>query len=357
MSRALSILSLVLFSGALASGCGRGEHTAREAGDRGAPIPVDAALAAGAEWQATTDLTAGIEPWRRAAPGTVLMGRVVALGAREGDRVAAGAELARIDSRDVAAKVAQARAGVEAARAQEANARRMRERMERLYPKQAASQSDLDNAVAAHEGAKAALDAAEEGVHAAEAMLEYGAVRAPFAGVVAERHVELGDMAAPGMPLFVIEDLSKVKVVAEAAESLAAGLAVGDAVEVTALGETRTGTVHEILPTTDPRSRTVEIRVLLDNPDRRLRSGGFARIALPGPPETTIAVDVAAIVRRGPLTGVFVVDESNTARLRWIDTGRERDGQVEVLAGLDPGDRYVTGAAPGLVDGAPVEVR
>jgi RND family efflux transporter MFP subunit len=160
-------------------------------------------------------------------------------------------------------------------------------------------------------------------------------------------------MAAPGAPLFTVEDLSKVKVEATVAESAAAGLAPGTPVEVAfAGGVARPATITEILPGTDPRSRTFVVRVVLDNGDGTLRSGGFARLRLPGTggEPAGALVPESAVVRRGPLEGLFVSDEG-VARLRWVTLGAARGGLVEVLTGLAPGERVVAPVPPALEDG------
>lgn len=339
--------------------CGGSKHAARPVGD-GTPLPVVVETARDAAWISGSEVSAGLEPFRRATPGTLLMGRVVRIVRREGDRVAAGDLLAQVDSRDAAARQAQAEAGVAAAEAMERNARAMRERTERLFARQAASKKSLDDAVAAHEAAVANVRAAKEGVGAAQVMVGYADVRAPFAGTVVERRIEAGDIAAPGMPLFVVEDRSKMKVEAQVPESTLAGLAVGRVVEVsisTASPRVLSGTLAEILPSADPASRTFRVRVILDNADGALRSGMFARLRLPGTPASRLSVPESAVVRRGPLTGVFVVDAGGVARLRYVTLGETQEGRIEVLTGLEPDERVVTVPPLALEDGRKVEVR
>jgi RND family efflux transporter MFP subunit len=303
------------------------------------------------------EVTASVQPLQRAMPSTVLMGRVDEILRKEGDRVRRGQVLARVDSGDVAAKVAQAEAAVAAARAMERNAGLMKERMERLHARDAATRKDLDDATAGYEAAQANRRAAEEGVKAAKSYLAYSEIKAPFAGIVVDRMVEVGDMAAPGRPLFVIEDTSKVKIEGQVPESAAAGLSVGDAVEVEIGGERFDAELTELLPAADPRSRTFTVRALLDNPGGSLRSGSFARLRLGGDASAVVAVPEGAVVRRGPLTGIFVVAEDSTARLRWITLGRARDGMVEVLTGLAAGEPVVLRPGIEVEDGRPVEVK
>jgi len=343
--------------GATALSCG-GDPTPDKTDTR--PIvPVELATAVEEEWAAGLEVTASVLPLYRATPGTVLMGRVDRVLVEEGQAVRKGQTLAHIESRDVAARLAQAEAGVAAARAMERNAKLMLDRMERLHSRQAASDKDLEDATAGYEAAQANLRAAEEAVRVAAVYLDYSEVTAPFSGVVVEKRVEAGDTASPGVPLFVIDDVSRVKIEAQVAESAAARLAVGDPVEIEFQGELFEGELSEMLPAADPRSRTFTVRALLDNPEGRLRPGMFARLRLSGAMRATVAVPEEAIVRRGPLTGVFVVEDGDapTAGLRWITLGRSREGRVEVLTGLSAGERLVVRPDARLEDGQPVEVR
>jgi len=354
--RALCVL--VLGPLLLLAGC-HGDPAERRPDDR-PTVSVRVSTVGETPWRERLEVTAGVLPIQRAAPGTVLMGRVEQVLVQEGDRVTKGQTLARIQSRDVAARLAQAEAGVAAGRAMESNAKLMLERMERLHSRDAASQKNLDDAVAGYASAAAGLRAAEEEVEAARVALSYADVTSPFAGLVVEKRIEVGDVAAPGMPLFVIEDVSRVKVEAQVPESAALLLEVGDAVEVEVRGQSAEARLTELIPAADPRSRTFAVRSVLDNPDGRLRSGMFARMRLPGKEWSVVAVPLPSIVRRGPLTGVFVVrdeDGVRRSRLRWVTLGREREGHVEVLTGLRPDDRLVLDPPGELEDGQTVEVR
>lgn len=341
-----------------AAGCASEHHAAPE--DTRPPLAVPVETAAPAPWGRTLEATGTVEPARRASPGTILAGRVTKIEKREGDRVRAGEALATVESGDVRARVAQAEAAVVAARAQADNAKKMRERMERLVARQAASQKNLEDAVAGDEAAQAGLKAAEEGVRAARVQLGYATVTAPFGGVVVRRMIEAGDVVGPGMPLFVVDETARMKVEATVPESAVRDLKPGDPVTVVvdgAPGGEREATLAEVLPAADPQTRTVTARVILDNADGALRPGAYARVRLPGGQGTSVlTVPDAAVVRRGPLAGVFVVDASGVARLRWLTLGTDRSGRVEVLTGLAPGETVVTAPPADLTDGRRVQV-
>jgi len=343
----------------LAAGCAGAPRPPADP-SAGPAVAVSVAAAESVAWTDDLEVSATVHALRRALPGTVLMGRVEQVLRREGDAVQSGAVLARVEAREVRSRLAQAEAGVAAARALEHNARLMRERLERLHARQAAAQKSVDDAIAAHAAAAAQREAAEQAVAAARMYVSYADVVAPFAGVVVERRIEPGDTAAPGMPLFAIEDLSRVKVEAEVAETAALALAPGQPVRVELSADAATprdATIAEILPTADAQSRTFTVRVLLDNPDGALRSGMFARLRLPGAARAAVTLPARAVVRRGPLTGVHVVGADGVARLRWIALGAERDGRAAVLAGLAAGERVVLDPPADFADGTRVEAR
>jgi len=349
--------TVALAAALLAAACSGGREAARP--EPGPAVPAKVAVVEEVAWARPLTVTANVSPFRRAAPATILMGRVDQVLHREGDRVRAGDVLARVESREVSARLAQAEANVAAASAMEHNAKLTKERMERLLEKQAATRKNVEDATAGYDAAAANLEAANEGVAAARMYVTYSRVTAPFDGVVVEKRVEAGDTAAPGMPLFVVDDTSRVKIEAQVPESALRGRRVGDAVEIevdAAGGGVRHATLSEILPAADPRSRTFTARAVLDNPDGALRAGMFARLRLPGQEGKAVAVPESAAVQRGPLTGVFVVDSQGIARLRWVTLGDARDGRVEILSGLAAGERIVTEPPAALEDGRRVEL-
>lgn len=350
------IVFFALGTAVFATGCGTGHERSRR--EEAPPLATGVTVVAPSPSRDEAETAATLRPFRSASPGTVLMGRVEKILKREGERVRAGESLAIVDSRDATARKAQAEAAVAAAAAAETQARLARGRVERLFAKKAASRRNVEDAVAAHDAAVAALAAAEEGSRAADVYVQYARIPAPFDGVVTRRRIEAGDLAAPGMPLFDIEDLSKLKVEAQVAESAIAGLSVGDAVAVvTESGAARPATLDEILPAGDPASRTFTVKAIVDNADGALRSGGFARLRIPGAAREVLRVPGTAVVTRGPLRGVFVVDDSGVARLRWVTLGRMTAAEVEVLSGLSSGERVVTAPPGELEDGRRVEVR
>jgi RND family efflux transporter MFP subunit len=356
---------------ALAGGAGCGDGAAPETAAAGAPpVSVTVAVAASREVASEVVATGTVEPSRRAMPGTKILGRVDEAPVAEGEAVAAGQLLARLESRDLQAAIHQAEAAVAGAEARLENARAQHARMTELHARGSATAKNLEDATSDWRTAEAGVGQARANLAAARVTQGYAELRSPLDGWVVAKEVEVGDMVQPGRALFTIEDLDPAKVVAEVPESEVRGFAPGDRalVEVAAMGYRAEGRIDRIMPSGDRLSRTFRFEVVLPNPDGVLKSGMFARVTLPrAATRPMLLVPRSAVVRRGGLEGVFVVDDdrsgmepvpgSGIARLRWLRTGATRGDEVAVLSGLEEGESYVLEPPAGLADGAPVEVR
>lgn len=296
-----------------------------------------------------------VEAWRQVSPGTKLMGRIDQLKVREADRVSRGQLLAKLEDRDLRAAVEQARAGIAMAEAQVVHTTAQHARMVELEGRGSATQKSLEDATVARQLAEASLARARADLSAAEAMLSYAEVRSPIDGWVVSRSVELGDMAVPGRAFFTIENLERVKVTVRVAEQDVLGLVAGQRAqaEIDVIDEVLEATIDRVVPAGDPASRTFVVELVLDNPEGRIKSGMFARARFARGERKALSVPEGAVVRRGQLEGIFVASEGR-ASLRWIKAGASHDGQVEVLSGLEPGERFVVAPPPGLHDGAPL---
>jgi RND family efflux transporter MFP subunit len=279
---------------------------------------------------------------RHATLAARLAATVMALPFREGERVAEGAVVVRLDA--AALRSAEAAAAADAGAAETDLAR-----MRALVEKDAATPRELDQATARAAGARAALAGARD-------RLSYAVLRAPFAGVVAARPVNVGDVVSPGASLLEIEGEGGLEVRATMGGALASSVTAGQrlAAEIDGQAAPVAATVRSVAPAADPATHRVEVRADLA-PAAGLRSGLFARLLVPRPGAPALVVPAAAVVRRGGLTGIFVVEDGR-ARLRWIAAGAARDGAVELRAGATAGERVVLDPAD-LADGARVEPR
>jgi RND family efflux transporter MFP subunit len=286
-----------------------------------------------------------------AVPGTVRARKHAALSARmpasvtdlpyeEGQRVQAGAVVVRLDDAALRAAVAAAEAALKAVQSD-------LERTKALLEKGAATPRELEQLTAAASGAQAQLTGAKDN-------LSYAALRAPFAGRIASRRVNLGDVVNPGTPLIEIEGDGGLELRATVESEIAATLRPGSKIRAIVDGQAGplTATVVAVAPSGDATTHRFEVKA--DLPDASgLRAGLFARLLVPGvvaDPRITVPAD--ALFERGGLTGLFTVSEGK-ARLRWVAKGARDGDTVEIRAGVEPGERVVLSPA-GLVDGSPV---
>jgi RND family efflux transporter MFP subunit len=242
--------------------------------------------------------------------------------------------------------------------------------MEELAGKKSISNQELDEASARLKAAQANYDmvrsrraqinskmaSVEQDIRAAGIMRDYARLAAPFSGVVITRTVEPGNLATPGVPLLTIEQDGLYRLEASVDESRVASVRVGQAVEAVLEADRKLNArVSEIVPSVDAASRTYLVK--LDLPATpQLRTGMFGRAVFPLGVQKVVAVPLAALLERGQLQSVFVV-EDGVARTRLLTTGRRTKDAAEVLSGLSAGETVVRPVPAGLQDGARVEVR
>jgi multidrug resistance efflux pump len=320
-----------------------------------------------------------------------IMAQVLEVNAHEGQAVTgpggqgdATTVLARLDARDIEAKLRQAQtqvtaaaqalagaaaqlAGVEAqqqaAEAQASQALADVKRMEGLFASQAVSTQELEHSraqkdvaeaqvraavqqVAAVRSDEARLEAqkeqAEAAVREAQVMMSFTIIESPLSGRVVRRMIDPGDMVTPGQPLFVVETPSEPELHAMVAESLVATLQPGQKLDVRidAIHQTLQGTVREIVPQADPRTRTMLVKVSLP-PQTSLISGQFGTLAVPTGTYQALVIPARAVRQVGQLELVDVVDDKGVAHRRFVTLGRSHADLVEVLSGLTPTERVV----------------
>jgi len=272
-----------------------------------------------------------------------VMGNVRALHVKLGSQVRAGQVLVELSAKEIDAKANQATAMF-------AQADLDLKRAEQLKASQSIPESRYEAATAQYRVAEAAL--AEANV-----MRGYTTLRAPFAGIITAKQCEVGDLALPGKPLLVLESPGALRLEASVPEIIASLLHAGDvlSVRLDSLPEPVSATLSELSPSADPISRTVLVKLDLPNLPG-LRSGMFGRLTVPTGNERAVLVPSSAIVQRGQLELVFIVQDQK-ARLRIVRSGRANDGNTKILSGLRGGEVVVASQANLLVDGQPLEIK
>jgi len=273
---------------------------------------------------------------------TVLSAKIPAhiklINVNAGDPVKSGDLLVVLDDADLQAKLAQARSGLSSAQANLENAEANYERHSKLLQDGAVTKAAFDNAEAGFRMARAGVQEAEKAIEELQVMLGYTRVTAPFSGVIEEKMAEIGQLSAPGMPLLSIQDPELIRLEAYVPETRRGGLAQGDKllVRVDTLDRSFDGTISEIVPSADPRSRSFLVRVSLP-PEPQLRTGMFARLLLPSTSRKILAIPFEAVRFAGQLEMVNVVKEGKV-QTRMIRAGKRLDGMIEVLSGLAAGE-------------------
>lgn len=299
--------------------------------------------------QGQTGFDGVVEAVRQTVIAAQVPGAVVELNVKAGDRVQAGQLLLRIDARAADQTAAASNAQVQAARAALDVATREYERQKQLHQKKYISQAALERAESEFKATSAQVAAQMAQAGAARTQTGLHTVRAPYAGVVAEVPVALGDMAMPGRPLLMLYDPAALRVTASVPQS-AAGSVQADTVRVelpglTAAQQWPRATRVQVLPTVDAATHTVQVRAELGAGPDGVAPGMFARLWLPVTGSATagkmVTVPLKAVVRRAEMTGVYVQGEGGKPQLRQVRLGRFDGERVEVLSGVAPGEQIV----------------
>ena len=298
-------------------------------------------------------------------PGTISVLRV-----REGDRVKKGQLLAQLDAQENQANAAVATAAIEEAKRglDEAMSRKKLsdvtfDRYQKLLAEQAVSrqefdvkQAEKDMAAQGVARAESRLKQAQAGASAATTMSGYTKIVAPISGIIVSKQGDLGASVFPGQPLMTIEDDSSYQLELALPENMANKVKPGSPLQVTidSIGTTFAAKIDEIVPAADPGSRTFIAKIALNQ--KGLKSGMFGRGAISlGTSVNGITVPKNAIVERGALTSVWVLDKQNIASMRIVKLGRQTGDRVAILAGLTEGDHVVVSGGEKVTEGAKVE--
>ncbi len=367
-----------LILGLSASACGTRTDAARA--DAAVPVTVRTHALEPADIEDTFEAGGVVQAHTSATLASRILAPVQEVRVAPGDRVRAGQVLILLDGREpgarargagAAARAAErravaARADEAAAQASLALARATYERIAVLEAKRSATRHELDQATAAlraeearaasaaarAQEAASAVESARAASEAASTAASFTRITAPFDGIVTEKLVEPGNMAAPGMPLARVEDTRAFRLDVRVDESRVSTIAPGSGAKVliesgSGAATVIEGRVSEIARAVDADSRAFLVKIALPGADG-IRSGMFGRARFAGRSRQALTVPAGAVIRRGQVTSVFVA-ENGVARLRLV-----RLLEHEVLAGLDRGETVIVDPPAGLLDGTPI---
>ncbi|MBI3039602.1 efflux RND transporter periplasmic adaptor subunit [bacterium] len=325
-----------------------------------------------------------IQPRSVTTLSSKVMGNVLEVLKREGEAVNEGETVVRIDAKDIASDLEGAKAGLSEASSMmneiekglaAANAQKDQvqsqltlaetsfERIKQLFERKSVSKQEYDQSEAQLNSIRAQLRAAQAqigsiaakkssvsarmgqaqaGINKVETIRNLAEVVSPFSGRVTSRKIEAGMLAAPGVPLLVIEDDSQLRFEAVVPESLIGGVSEGMQIEVSvdALpGQSFSGKVVETVPAVDQFSHTFMVKIAIPR-DPRLRSGMYARGKFPIGKEQVILVPLASVEARGQLDGIWLERDGKPV-YSLVRTGRVFGNQIEILAGIVPGEKFL----------------
>jgi RND family efflux transporter MFP subunit len=363
-----AVLLMLACAGLLASACDREAPAIPEA-QRERPEPIEARIrvrvepASPAPLGDAGELTGVVAPFANVIVSSETTARVTARLIERGDRVQSEQLLFELDGSRAWIEYERAQASVEGRESDRAQAERERSRSATLHEREGISAAAHDRTIHASETAASAEELARLSKRAAARGLRDAKIRAPFAGIIAEYHAELGDFLRVGTPVATLVDLSRVRlrVGLTAAELELVNLGDQFEVEFADFGGRRlTAELRSVSPLADPRTGTYAAELWLDNPEQRLRQGMIGRVEL-GDDEAgdgdRLTIPRAAVIRRETGYAVWVVEEvEGQARVhaRALTLGRSGADRVAVFDGLAPGERVVTEGMFALREGAAV---
>jgi RND family efflux transporter MFP subunit len=322
---------------------------------------------------------------RKAAVASKITGRLVALMVEEGSRVKEGQVIARLENEDALAarnqaeaNLKMAQASLEEARADREDAARAFRRNEELWAKQYIARAEYDTSEARYQKSQAAVAAAEAavransaGLRAAEVALDYSFIRAPFDAVVLTKNADIGDIVTPigaaanaKAAVVTIADLNSLEVEADVSENNLALVRRRQPCEIQldALPDSRfQGTVHTIVPTVDRTKATITVKIRFLDQDPRILPEMRAKVSFLSRPvsreeeKPRTAVNRSAITRRDGREIVFLIRENRVVETP-IKRGALFGEMVEILDGLEPGDRVVNKPTEKLKDGTVIKI-
>lgn len=295
----------------------------------------------------TIDFVGTLRADAEAEVATEVDGRLLTIDADLGDQVAKGQVLASLDSASIDAQLREAAANLQKTTTEETRARRLKE-------EGVMSQQEFDTISSAQ-----SVSLARRDVLAIQ--LGHSKIRAPFAGRIAKRLVDVGNYLRVGTPIFVLVADDPLRLRGEVPERFVAELAVGQDVRCFVEAypdDVLAGRLSRISAAADPTSRALTIEALVPNPDGKLKVGFFCKATiLTHTNAEALVVPVEALVNFAGVTRVFVVDEDGTARSREVQTGLNLGPKVEITAGLERDTRVATSGLGRLSEGTKVVVR
>lgn len=341
----MKYIKLVLITFAVAAmmtACGSKDSSTNTAQSAAKAAPVVSVITAQAEdVDVTNTFTSNVEPYATNNIVSQTAGRIVSIRAEVGDKVQKGQVLATMDDVNLAKT-----------RMQYINDSTELARLTQLHSIGAVAQADYDLAKLSLEITKKTYNNLAENTY----------LRSPINGVVTARNYDKGDMYSMTMPIFVVEQITPVKMLVNISESLFTEVHKGMEFDIAVdayPNEVFKGTVNLLYPTVNAATHTFPVEVICQNTDQRLRPGMFARVtATFGTNHNIVVPDVAVVKQQGSGEHfIYVLNSDNTVTYTKVELGRRLGNRYEIVSGLNEGDKIVTEGQVRLKNGVSVTVK
>lgn len=285
-----------------------------------------------------------VEAVRQSTVSAQVSARIEELPFDVDDYVERGDVIVRFRDQQASADLKQSEAALVEAKARLEEAQASHQRIERLFAQERISRADMDRVTADLQSARARVEAAEGALLGAKEQFENTLVRAPFDGIVVERHAEIGEMATVGTPLMTGLSLEHLRVVVDVPQhDISALRRDGEALVDLPSGDSLPAQQIRIFPYADVGTHTFRVRLRLAEGQHGIYPGMWVKVRFVTGEEEAMLVPASAVVRRSELTGVYVVGPDGDYRLRQVRLGRELDdGRISILSGLQPGETVVS---------------
>lgn len=308
----------------------------------------------------TVGFAGTVEPRYKSDLGFRVLGRIVSRDVNVGDLVKKGRRLATLDPVAYQLAVRSAQADLAAATARLENAAATETRQRELLQQNSATQAQFEAAQQARETAEAGVTRAKANLDKAEEQLDYTELRGDFDGVVTATAAQLGQVVQPGQTVVTVARPDIREAVVDLPDSIGRDLKAGDRLDIALQVDPfvkAAGSVREIAPQADPTTRTLRVRVTLDNPPESFRLGTTISATVTTQAAPGIELPVSALLERDGKTMVWVVDPATRTVSTRDVTVAARDGSaVRVLDGLASGTRVVTAGVHSLTPGQTVKI-
>ena len=279
-----------------------------------------------------------VEAVHQATVSAQTAGRIQEVNYDVDDFVEAGSIMIRFTDVEQQTDLQRAQAELAGSRARLVEANEEYNRAENLKERGLGSQRDLDRALAASKSAAASVASAESAVISARQQLEYTVVRAPYSGIVTQRHIEVGETVSRGQALISGLSLEKLRVTVDLPQRVASQVRLDPRAAVLAESERIMPASITLFPIADPVTNTFRVRLELPDGQFGLFPGMFVKAAFEVGAAERLLIPAAAMVRRSEVIAVYVFADGNV-RLRQIRVGDTFGDRVEVLAGLQEGEQ------------------